>query len=128
MLRVDDLTRLWLWLHYGTHTRSRLFFEILSRFGDIETAYEAVCKKDFEALSDVPETVCERLIAASDPRFLDRYCAWLEKNGVSVVTAESDRYPALLSEIYDPPSLLFVKGTLPEDLPRESIPRRQKVR
>ena len=114
---MDDTTRLWLWLNYATNTRSKLFFEILSRFGDVETAYESVCAKDFTALSDLPDAVRERMIAASDAQFLDRYCAWLTRSGVSVVTAESDAYPTLLSEIYDPPSLLFVKGTLPKELP-----------
>ena len=114
---MDDSTRLWLWLNYAVNMRSQLFFEILSRFGDVESAYEAVCAKDFGLLLDVPDAVRERLITASDPRFLDRYCTWLEKANVSVVTAESDLYPPLLSEIYDPPSLLFVRGRLPKELP-----------
>ena len=113
---MDESTRLWLWLNYATNRSPRLFFEILSRCGDVETAYEAVAAGDLSEFGDVRDTVRERLIAASDPVFLDRYCAWLEKNRVTVVTAESDAYPRLLSEIYDPPSVLFVKGTLPADL------------
>lgn len=114
---MDETTRLWLWLHYATGLNARLFFDIVSRFGDVETAYDAVTRKDFSELTDVSDAVRERLITASDARFLDRYCAWLIKNGVQVVTAESDRYPPLLSEIYDPPALLFMKGTLPKELP-----------
>ncbi len=113
---MDETIRLWLWLNYATNRNPRLFFEILSRYGGIEEAYETIASRDFTEIEDVSSAVRERLIAASDPSFLDRYCGWLIKNGVSVVTAESDAYPKLLSEIYDPPSLLFVKGTLPEDL------------
>ncbi len=113
---MDETTRLWLWLNYATSTNPKLFFELLSRFDDISEAHEAVLKKEFDAFSDVSETVKDRLVAAADDRFLDRYCAWLERNGVGVVTAESEEYPALLSEIYDPPSLLFYKGTLPKEL------------
>ena len=104
---MDETTRHWLWLHYATSTNPRLFCELLSRFDDISEAHEAILKKDFDAFSDVSETVRDRLVTAADERFLDRYCAWLERNGVGVVTAESEEYPTLLSEIYDPPSLLF---------------------
>ena len=114
---MDETTRLWLWLNYATNSNPRLFFELLSRFDDLSEAYEAVRNRDFSQMEDVSAAVRERLIAASDARFLDRYCAWLERNDVTVITAESDRYPNLLSEIYDPPSVLFCRGTLPEELP-----------
>ena len=114
---MDETTRNYLWLNYATNTNPRLFYELLSRFDDLSEAREAILKKDFESFSDVSETVRDRLIAAADDRFLDRYCGWLERNDVKVVTPESDEYPALLSEIYDPPSVLFCKGTLPKELP-----------
>ncbi len=114
---MDETTRNYLWLNYATNTNPRLFYELLSRFDDLSEAREAILKKDFESFSDVSETVRDRLIAAADERFLDRYCGWLERNDVKVVTSESDEYPALLSEIYDPPSVLFCKGTLPKELP-----------
>jgi len=114
---LDETTRLWLWLNYATNSNPRLFFELLSRFDDLSEAYETVRNRDFSQMEDVSTAVRERLIAASDARFLDRYCAWLERNDVTVITAESDRYPNLLSEIYDPPSVLFCRGTLPEELP-----------
>ena len=114
---MDETTRLWLWLNYATNMNPKLFFELLNRFDDLSEAREAVLKRDFEQLQDVSETVRERLLTAADDRFLDRYCAWLDRNGVSVITPEHDEYPSLLSEIYDPPSVLFVKGNLPKELP-----------
>ncbi len=114
---MDETTRQYLWLNYATNSNPRLFFELLSRFDDLSEAHEAVKRRDFDAFSDVSETVRDRLIAAADDRFLDRYCAWIDRNGVKIATPESDVYPALLSEICDPPSLLFYKGTLPEELP-----------
>ncbi len=36
-----------------------------------------------------------------------------EKNGISVVTIQDEEYPAPLKQIFDPPSFLFVKGSLP---------------
>jgi DNA processing protein len=113
---MDETKRLWLWLNYATSTNPKLFFELLNRFDDLSEAREAIRSRDFEQFSDVSETVRDRLIAAADDRFMDRYCAWLERNGVGVITPEDDEYPSLLSEIYDPPSVLFSKGTLPKDL------------
>jgi DNA processing protein len=114
---MDETKRLWLWLNYATSMNPKLFFELLNRFDDLSEACEAILRKDFEQFSDVSETVRERLTSAADDRFLDRYCAWLDRNGVGIVTPEDDEYPSLLSEIYDPPSVLFVKGSLPKELP-----------
>lgn len=114
---MEESTRNFLWLNYATSTNPRLFFELLSRFDDLSEAREAVLKKDFSQFRDVSEAVRDRLTVAADDRFLDRYCAWLDRNDVKIVTPESEEYPSLLSEIYDPPSVLFVKGTLPKELP-----------
>lgn len=114
---MDETKRLWLWLNYATSMNPKLFFELLNRFDDLSEAREAILKRDFEQFSDVSETVRDRLTTAADDRFLDRYCAWLLKNDVKVITPEHDEYPSLLSEIYDPPSVLFCKGTLPKELP-----------
>lgn len=114
---MDETTRLWLWLNYATSMNPKLFLELLNRFDDLSEAREAILKKDYSQFADVSETVRDRLTAAADDRFLDRYCAWLLKNDVKVITPEHDEYPSLLSEIYDPPSVLFCKGTLPKELP-----------
>ena len=114
---MDETTRLWLWLNYATSMNPRLFMELLNRFDDLSEAREAILRKDYSEFADVSETVRDRLMTAADDRFLDRYCAWLEKNDVKVITPEHDEYPSLLSEIYDPPSVLFCKGTLPKELP-----------
>ena len=114
---ADEITRNWLWLNYATSTNPRLFMELLNRFDDLSEAREAILQKNYEAFSDVSETVLDRLKTAADDRFLDRYTGWLDRSGVQVITLEHDAYPSLLSEIYDPPSVLFVKGTLPKELP-----------
>ena len=58
----------------------------------------------------------ERLKEAAADGFMDRYIRWLDKNEVNVITATSYRYPALLKEIPDPPTVLFCKGSLNEDM------------
>ncbi len=113
---MDETKRNFLWLNYATSTNPRLFYELLSRFDDLSEAREAIQRKEFEQFSDVSDNVKNRLVSAADDRFMDRYCAWLDRNGVQIITPEDDEYPSLLSEIYDPPSVLFCKGTLPKEL------------
>ncbi len=47
---------------------------------------------------------------AIDP---DKELALLTKHDIKAILFGDPRYPAMLSEIYDPPALLFVRGTLP---------------
>lgn len=49
-------------------------------------------------------------LKAPDPKLLDSDLAWLEGNGHSLVTWDSDRYPALLRTIPSPPAALFADG------------------
>lgn len=52
----------------------------------------------------------------------------LEQAGVWTVALDDERYPALLKEICDPPSALFIRGTLPdESLPRLGVVGTRKV-
>ncbi len=61
------------------------------------------------------------LRACDLPRFLQfraernplEFAETMEKHGIRAVTIRDDEYPALLKTIHTPPTLLFIKGTLP---------------
>ncbi|MBU2575983.1 DNA-processing protein DprA [Patescibacteria group bacterium] len=38
-----------------------------------------------------------------------------EKEGITILTLEDEKYPKLLKEVYDPPPTLFYRGALPND-------------
>ena len=113
---IDPSDRLELWLHYATGTRYRQFSAVREEYYYLEEAFEDVQKGHMERLSMLPAESQKRLKEAAADGFMDRYVRWLDRNGVNVVTASSYRYPALLSEIPDPPSVLFYKGVLNEDI------------
>ena len=113
---IDPSDRLELWLHYATGTRYRQFSAVREEYYYLEEAFEDVQKGHMERLSMLPAESQKRLKEAAADGFMDRYVRWLDRNGVNVVTASSYRYPALLSEIPDPPSVLFYKGMLNEDI------------
>lgn len=55
-----------------------------------------------------PETI--QALKAPDTTLLDSDIAWLAQDGHSLVTWDSDRYPALLRTIPSPPAALFADG------------------
>lgn len=112
---MTDTERMWLWLNYATEHNPRLFYTLLQRFDDIEEAFACVRKRDFTPFEGVTDSVRKRLTDASDPRFMERYVGWMERNGVKITTPASDDYPTLLAEIANPPSVLFYKGTMRAD-------------
>lgn len=112
---MTEQERLWLWLNYGTEHNVKLFMQILNSFDAIEEAYECAEKKHRSAFGDIPDGVWKRLCEAANERFMNRYTGWIIRHEYGVSTLISDDYPVLLKEIYDPPTVLFYRGTLHSD-------------
>ncbi len=97
----------WIWLTDKTHSKVEIN-RLLDKFENIEGIYRAttqelklaVEKKTAEALSDKSLARAEKI--------------WGEaaKIGAFVVTIDSEYYPPLLKQIYDPPYVLYMKGNL----------------
>lgn len=113
---MDRDVWLWLWLNYGTQHNTQIFNHILEMFDDLEEAFEAASKRSSAAFSEVGEGVLIRLQDAASTGFMERYVSWLERHDIGVATLESPEYPSLLMQIYDPPTVLFYKGTLKSDM------------
>ncbi|MBL7648390.1 MAG: DNA-protecting protein DprA, partial [Candidatus Hydrogenedentes bacterium] len=88
-----------------------LFIRLLSRFGtpaDVLGASEA-------ALSDVVgPKLAERIRAYRGVVDVDRQLMHLAQYGASLLTMDDPAYPLRLAEIYDPPLVLFCRGSLAE--------------
>jgi DNA processing protein len=87
---------------------------LLDRFGDLETAWHA----DERSLRDagLDRKAIGNLQRARADLDLDAQMARIEREGVHVLTWEDTDYPPLLREIYGPPPVIYVRGTLlPED-------------
>lgn len=108
---MDQQDRLILWLHYGTELNYKLFQKIREEYFYLEEALEDVQKGNFARFPEkMKDGVKSRLLEASKPGFMDRYCGWMEKKGVGILTSDSYNYPSLLSQIPDPPPVLFYRG------------------
>ena len=84
---------------------------LLDRFQTPETVLQT-SRSDLMQVEGVGEQVARNITGWKDAVDLDGELARIEKAGVRVVTREDPAYPVNLQEIYDPPLVLYVKGTL----------------
>lgn len=63
----------------------------------------------------IEEKIINEFISCKDSINLEAEWEKLEKENIKIVTINNNNYPKLLKEIWNPPSLLYYKGTLPSD-------------
>jgi DNA processing protein len=83
-----------------------MFARLLTQFSDPEALFLEPSK-----VKDVPAQVQKALF---EPNWdlIEQDLAWLEQDHRHIVTIQDPRYPELLKQIADPPSLLFVQGNV----------------
>lgn len=86
---------------------------LLDRFETPEAILNA-SRQDLMQVEGVGEQVAKNVTGWRDAVRLDEELARIEKAGVKVVCREDADYPKNLREIYDPPLVLYVRGTLHE--------------
>jgi DNA processing protein len=83
------------------------------RFGEAQAILGA-SKTDLMQVEGVGEEVARSITGWREKVDLDAELQRIEKSGVHVVCRDDAEYPKNLREIYDPPLVLYVKGTLTE--------------
>ena len=83
------------------------------RFGEAQAILGA-SKTDLMQVEGVGEEVARSITGWREKVDLDAELQQIEKSGVHVVCRDDAEYPKNLREIYDPPLVLYVKGTLTE--------------
>ena len=86
---------------------------LLDYFGDLETAWHAGTGALRQAGMD--RRAIENLNRLRGQIDLDAEMEKLDRHHVTVLTWEDDAYPSLLKQIYAPPPVLYVRGTLTVD-------------
>ena len=117
MRHIGQTERLHLWLNYGVGYAVKQFSETCRRFPDLSEAYDAARRKRISELAFLPARAVERLTAAAEDGFLDAFIERLDGMGIDVVMPMHADYPPLLKQIFDPPSVLYVKGSLAPEPP-----------
>lgn len=101
----------WIWLAHRPGLRDWMKIRLLNHFSDPEDIFFA----DREAYSAVENLTVEALEGLEDKdltaaqEILDR----CERENLQILTYQEEGYPARLKNIFDPPTVLYYKGSLP---------------
>ena len=86
---------------------------LLDQFGQPENIF-AASRSELQQVNGVGADTASNIVDWRTGIDLDAELTRIEKAGVRVVTRADDDYPKNLREIYDPPLVLYVRGTLTE--------------
>ena len=94
----------WLALHQTLGVGPKTFLRLLSQFGNLETLFA-----NPKEAKNVSERTRSALLAPNWDR-VEQDLEWFSEPDRHIVTLHDPRYPELLKQISDPPSILFVQG------------------
>lgn len=114
-LNEEDRAMLWLNVMLGSIT-SRITTLLETYDGSAVTAFEAAAKNDIPQLKFIDGDRRERMCQNANEKHIDKIIRRLDELNIEVATLNSPNYPTLLKNIYDPPYILFYRGTLYADL------------
>ncbi|MBN2020403.1 MAG: DNA-processing protein DprA [Sedimentisphaerales bacterium] len=103
----------WLKLAGAEGVGAVTFGKLLNYFGSPERALGAPVS-ELMKIEGVGQRTAERIASSRDKMKVEAEIELAGKLGVLIINLRDPRYPVLLKQIYDPPAVLYVKGTLAE--------------
>ncbi len=108
---LTDTERTWLRLHLTRGLGRTGLVRLMDAFGS-PAAILAAAPGDWVRRAGIRDSVAQSLPASNDPTLL-KAKEILNKHSVQILTLwDTDRYPPLLRTLYDPPAILYLRGTL----------------
>ena len=101
----------WVALSMAPGVGSVLFKRLIAAFGNPEGALKAPAN-DLKKVEGIGPKVVASLRRFDWKQRVDKELRSVEKIGATLVTWEDEEYPVSLKQIYDPPPLLYVLGSL----------------
>jgi DNA processing protein len=101
----------WLKLRNADGVGPITFALLLKHFGSVEAALGASVW-ELTKVDGIGDKTAEQIARTRDTFDAKAEIERADKFGVSIITSADERYPATLKGIYDPPPILYVKGTL----------------
>ncbi len=102
----DCTTKYWLWLVMVFGVANEKTLELVKMHDSLKELYYVLHDPDCSLLTE-KERLNSRRVSLEQSESVMDYC---EKNGIGIMTWDSDLYPEMLRHIYNPPVLLFYKG------------------
>lgn len=101
------MEKYYIWLVGLLKPANPVIHEILARYGNPKTAYEAISGGDTDFLTAKQSASLSYHTLEKAERVVN-HC---KEKGYSIITIDNPEYPALLSEIFNPPVVLFYRGS-----------------
>ena len=109
---MSDLTP-WLLMSAIRGIGMHRFQALLCRFGSPDHVLDASLT-DLMTVPGVGPQLAAAITTQRDYAFVTRQLNLAKRHDVRIITCHNDVYPASLRQIYDPPPLLYMRGTLTE--------------
>ena len=101
----------WVWLSMRFGVRPKVKLALVEHFGTPRDVYFAT-EADYRVRASLrPEEL--RLLLDKDLHEAERALAICDREDIRALTIQDAAYPQRLLQIYDPPLVLYVRGTLP---------------
>lgn len=104
----------WVWLSSIPGMGAKRSQQLMDMFGSPENIWRA-SEKELQSVNSVPGTVISRLRDKKFREDVEMHLESIYRNNIKVVHLEHQDYPAYLKNIYDPPLVLYTKGSLRND-------------
>ncbi len=101
----------WIWLSECKHLQNRSKLLLLDYFGSPENIYYAD-EEEYQLVEGLDAGQI-KLLRDKSCETADRILGDCRRLGIQIITMQDAIYPVHLRNIYEPPVLLYVKGTLP---------------
>lgn len=104
----------WLCLRQIPGVGNIIYNRLIKKFSTPENVFEAP-PEELKKIDGLRSPTIEAIIAFKDNDWAKKELDKIEKQGISLLTIQDERFPRNLKEIYDPPPFLYVRGELRED-------------
>jgi len=109
-----DKLKYWLALNSISGIGNVVFSSLLTSFRSPETIFSASVS-ELQKTPGITKKSAVAIVVFKKWDNIKKDLEHIEKQGINIVTCHDDLYPSRLLEIYDRPSLLYVKGSLQKD-------------
>ncbi|OGL47824.1 MAG: DNA protecting protein DprA [Candidatus Schekmanbacteria bacterium RBG_16_38_10] len=106
-----DQKKDWIALNLVRGIGKILFTRLLQHFGSASNVLKASCQELIK-IRGIGDKIAEEIISLKDGKLIEEELRLIKENNVEVLTLDSPEYPVALKTIYNPPPVLYVKGSI----------------
>ncbi|KKM11820.1 hypothetical protein SY88_06415 [Clostridiales bacterium PH28_bin88] len=115
-----DQKAFWVGLHAVPQVGARTFMQLVEYFGSPEEVWRA-SEAQLHLVPGLKVQVIQSLVSFRAAKSIERLWDQVILRKISVITLKDPEYPLSLKRIYDPPPVMYVRGSLPLEEPAVAI-------